>query len=354
MHSSISRSARRPHLRVGILRSLGDIEANVWSVVDALRSINQIAQERHRVMPVAWGWLDVPEPPSGPGTCTSAADKRLSWADADVVVIPGWLTSTGPKLRQASNAVCRNVASLIRTHVERGASVLSLFNGSALLADCGLLGGRKAAMPWAFAASIALLSDASIDWQRDRSWYADGNIWTTAALSSTLEALFDALKHSAVADIAQAVGPVLLFDLQRQMGATASVVSPTSKPLTSGSLELARKWLQTHSAQPYDLAATARAAATSPRTLLRWFSRAYGQTPLDYLHSLRIGQAQTLLQTTYLTVETIAHKCGYTDVGSFRKLFVRISGMTPSAFRQKYQLRTDRRMWSGASDVARW
>lgn len=126
-------------------------------------------------------------------------------------------------------------------------------------------------------------------------------------------------------------------------------MTTNQQPLAVGTLELARQWLQTHSDQPYDLAATARAASTSPRTLLRWFSKVYGQTPLEYLHRLRVAHAQTLFQTSYLTVEVVAQRCGYTDVGSFRKLFVRTVGITPSAYRERHQLRASRRQWTDAT-----
>ena len=347
MASTPSRSDRRPLLRVGILRSPDDIEANVWAVMDVLRSVNKLAFERYQSTPAHWAWLGTPPPPGGPEPFTpDAADPRPT-ANLDVIVIPGWLAPTGPLLRQSSQSVPPGVRSLLQAHVARGAPILSLFNGTALLADAGLLAGREAAIPWAFAPSIGLLCDAPFEWLRERPWHTDGALWTTAALSGTLEALFDLLKQTAIAELAAAVASVLLFDTQRQVAAAAVVESPTRQPLSAGSLERARRWLQAHSDQPYDLAATARAAATSPRTLLRWFAQAHRQTPLDYLHSLRVAQAKTLLQTTYLTVEAIAHQCGYADVGSLRKLFVRITGMTPGAYRQRYQLRTSRRQWTG-------
>ena len=71
----------------------------------------------------------------------------------------------------------------------------------------------------------------------------------------------------------------------------------------------------------------------------------YGQTPQDYLHSLRIAQAQALLQTTYLTVENVAPQCGYSDTGSFRKVFVRLCGVTPGVYRARFRLRTTRKQW---------
>jgi AraC-like DNA-binding protein len=53
------------------------------------------------------------------------------------------------------------------------------------------------------------------------------------------------------------------------------------------------------------------------------------------------------LQTTYLTVEAVAQQCGYGDVGSFRRIFARVAGVTPGAYRQRFRLRTSRRQWMG-------
>ena len=63
--------------------------------------------------------------------------------------------------------------------------------------------------------------------------------------------------------------------------------------------------------------------------------------------ALPAGQklAQALLQTTYLTVENVAQQCGYSDTGSFRKVFVRLCGVTPGVYRARFRLRTTRKQW---------
>nr|WP_279235938.1 helix-turn-helix domain-containing protein [Acidovorax sp. W1-6] len=50
---------------------------------------------------------------------------------------------------------------------------------------------------------------------------------------------------------------------------------------------------------------------------------------------------------TYLTVEAVAQQCGYGDVGRFRRIFARVAGVTPGAYRQRFRLRTSRRQWTG-------
>jgi transcriptional regulator GlxA family with amidase domain len=120
------------------------------------------------------------------------------------------------------------------------------------------------------------------------------------------------------------------------------------KILPAGAVERAKRWLEAHVSEPYDLTATARAAATSGRTLLRHFAATLGQSPLDYLHGLRVARARVLLETTYISVEQIAHMCGYQDLGTFRRIFVGGTGDLPAAYREYYRLRTSRKRWRGS------
>lgn len=357
-----AQASHLPCVNVGILWGRDSIASTAAAVVDALHAMNMLAAMRAGgdPAPLRWHWLVVPgedgaAPPPAPGA--GALQGPLH-----VIVVPGWLVPTGPQLREVSGRHRQHFGAMLRAHVAGGGAVAALFNGSGLLADCGLLAGRKAALPWAFAPSIVLMSNASgqgvsppaeVAWQRDKPWQRDGPLWTTAALQDTLPTVLDLLAQTPAAELAQAASHVLLFDAPRQLTATSTLETPTGNPLAAGALELARRWLQAHRNEPYSLQATARAAATSPRTLLRWFAQVYGHSPQDYLHSLRIAQAQALLQTTYLTVEDVAQQCGYNDTGSFRKVFARVCGVTPGAYRQRFKLRTTRKQWLGRSGPGR-
>ena len=110
---------------------------------------------------------------------------------------------------------------MLRGHLQRGGLVAALFNGSSLLAHCGLLAGRKAALPWVFAPSIVLQSSesgaktadvAEVIWQRERTWQRDRALWTTASLQDTLAAMLDLLAQTPAAELAQAASHALLFD----------------------------------------------------------------------------------------------------------------------------------------------
>lgn len=344
----MSPSSPTAGLRVGILWSADSIASNAASVVDTLRTMNTLAAMRPGTPLLRWHWRMLPgdksaDPPPMP-------DSGSCEGEPDVLVLPGWITATGPHLRTLCERHARYFYPVLHAHLARGGLLLALFNGSALLAAAGLLAQRGVALPWPFAPSILLQTDGTTDWLRDCPWHRDGTLWTTASLQDTIPAFLDLLACTPHAELAQAAAPVLRFDPQRQRtatAATAAIETPTGVPTPAGALEQARRWLEAHRNEPYSLQATAWAAATSPRTLLRWFAQVHGQTPQDYLHRLRIAQAQVLLQTTYLTVEDVAQQCGYADTASFRRIFSRHSGTTPGAYRKRFSLRTTRKQWTG-------
>ncbi len=78
-------------------------------------------------------------------------------------------------------------------------------------------------------------------------------------------------------------------------------------------------------------------AALEERTFLRRFQKATGLTATDYAQRLRVAKAQELLQFGQQPVERVAWQVGYSDPGAFRKVFLRIVGLTPGAYRQRFQ-----------------
>ena len=314
------------------------------AVVDLLRTITTLAAMRapRATAPVAWRWLGVPRGQSPRGAARGTGFRGT----ADIVVLPGWHAQSGPDLDRLVQASEHLVAGL-QSVVAGGGRVAGIFNASALLARAGLLRRRQAASPWTFMASV-LRQDDSVQFISDRPWTQDGPVWTCDSPMFATELVLDLLRQTPLAHLALAASHIYLHSQERQQVGARIVQGVHQRTLPAGALERAKRWLEGHTAEPYDLTATARAAATSPRSLLRHFAAALGQSPLDYLHGLRVARAQVLLETTYISVEEVARSCGYQDLGTFRRIFVRVTGELPAAYREHYRLRTSRKRWRGA------
>jgi transcriptional regulator GlxA family with amidase domain len=315
------------------------------AVVDLLRTITTLAAMRNprAAAPVAWRWIGVPRA-QRPGGAARGDSFR---GTADIVVLPGWHADSGPDLDRLVLASEPLVAGL-RSVATAGGRLAGIFNASGLLARAGLLHGRQAASPWTFMASV-LRQDESVRFVSDRPWVQDGPVWTCDSPAYATEMVLDMLRQTPLAHLALAAAHIYLHSEERQQVGARIVHGVHQQTLPAGALERAKRWLENHTVEPYDLGATARAAATSPRSLLRHFAVALGQSPLDYLHGLRVARAQVLLETTYTSVEEVARSCGYQDLGTFRRIFLRVTGELPAAYREHYRLRTSRKRWRGAA-----
>jgi transcriptional regulator GlxA family with amidase domain len=77
------------------------------------------------------------------------------------------------------------------------------------------------------------------------------------------------------------------------------------------------------------------------RTLARRFKKATGETPLTFLQNARVERARRLLETTNVNFEQIAHRVGYDDAGSFRRLFAQATGLSPRDYRERFSVKID-------------
>jgi transcriptional regulator GlxA family with amidase domain len=99
----------------------------------------------------------------------------------------------------------------------------------------------------------------------------------------------------------------------------------------------AQVWAADNYANLNPVAAMAAASGLTERSFLRRFKKATGQSPLEYVQTLRIEEAKQMLETTTMSFDEIAAEVGYTEPSAFRHLFRKLVGMTASAYRNKHQ-----------------
>jgi transcriptional regulator GlxA family with amidase domain len=105
-------------------------------------------------------------------------------------------------------------------------------------------------------------------------------------------------------------------------------------------VERARRWLNDHMDQEWNMTQLADYCHTSPRTLLRRFQQAVGPSPVQYTQQLRDERAKSLLESTKLSLEDITGRCGYANVSTFSTVFKRWAQVTPREYRNRFGLRT--------------
>ncbi|MEG8244902.1 GlxA family transcriptional regulator [Pseudomonas paracarnis] len=206
--------------------------------------------------------------------------------------------------------------------------------GSIMLARSGLLDGRSATTHWSSAKSFAA-SYPAVRLEADKPIVDDGDLITSAGLMAWSELglrLVDRL-----------MGPSVAADTARflviEHSASASQCGSNFAPLLrhgDGAVLKVQHWLQASGAVDVSVAAMAQEANLEERTFLRRFRSATGLKPTEYCQNLRVGKARQMLEFTNGTIDHIAWTVGYQDPGAFRTIFKKITGLSPSDYRNRF------------------
>ncbi|RFA29219.1 hypothetical protein CAI21_10655 [Alkalilimnicola ehrlichii] len=321
--------------RVAILLYADCLTMEVCAVNDLLLLANRIAQTETSCAspPFIVETISV-----GRRRVTAAGGIRLSASPAssnmDLLIVPG-LDFGGLDISRTRLAEHGREAAFIRRTFARGVPVASICVGAFMLAEAGLLSGRKATTAWLFAPILARLYPA-IDVRPDALLLEDTGVTTAGAFSAATDLALHLVRTFAGPTLAQQTANVALIDQGRDSQAPfidRRLRAPIQEDKFSARVQ---RWLVNHVDEPYDLPRLAAAFHISPRTLLRRFKKETDTSPLAYLQQHRIQIAQELLRSTSLTVAQITERVGYADVATFCSLFNRRVRLSPTAYRKRF------------------
>lgn len=249
-------------------------------------------------------------------------------ARAGTVIVPSW---RDPEERPPE----RLLQALRRAHA-RGARVVGLCLGAFVLAEAGLLDGRRATTHWHWAERFARrYPEVSVD---PNVLYVDeGDLVTSAGTAAGIDCCLHLLRTRLGAETANRVARRLVVPPHREGGQAQYVEQPV--PRQEGADRLARllDWARAHLHEPLDLDTLAARAAMSRRTFTRRFRDRTGTTVTQWLHAERLVLAQRLLETTDLPIERVAASAGYGTPLSLRQHFAARLRTSPSAYRRSFR-----------------
>ncbi|BAX62399.1 GlxA family transcriptional regulator [Burkholderia stabilis] len=225
--------------------------------------------------------------------------------------------------------------ALRRQHA-RGTLIATYCTGAFLLAEAGLLDGRAATTHWSKAPSFrARYPDVALR-ASDVLTEQDG-ILCGGAITSYQNLALRIVDTLANPRLAAAVARLMLIDMNRvsQDSFIDFERMDRTRP-ADPSVARALRWMERHLREPFSLARLSDHVAMSERTLHRRFKDAVGAPPLKYLQTLRIEVAKRMLADTKTGIETICERVGYTDIGGFRQLFKRETGLSPGEYRRRF------------------
>jgi transcriptional regulator GlxA family with amidase domain len=246
--------------------------------------------------------------------------------DTDIVIVPGLGATTEPGVRERlgrrdARTAVRALGRVAAGGGEIAASCTSVF----LLAEAGLLDGRRATTTWWLAPLFARMYPG-VRLEAEEMVVADGPVLTAGAAMAQLDLMLSLVTRHGGPGLAERCARYLLLDGRRSQ---ARYMALGYLSESDPDVVRAERWARAHLETGISAPELAAAAGLSTRTFARRVERATGLSPVRFLQRLRVERAVELLETTNCTVEEIARRVGYAEPTTLRRILRRNAGVRP-------------------------
>ncbi|MBW4033085.1 MAG: helix-turn-helix domain-containing protein [Acidobacteria bacterium] len=257
-------------------------------------------------------------------------DQDLSVAaDADLIAVPAHLTGGAE-----DEPTDERVLQALRDAEARGAWLLSVCSGAFVLAEAGILDGRRATTHWMHADRLRRhYPKTEID--ADVLFVRDGKVVTSAGTAAGIDAALHIVRTELGAAATNVIARRMVVPPQRDGGQSQYIESPIPEVRTD-SLAAVTEWMLAHLDADLTIDQLARRALMSPRTFARKFRAESGTTPAAWLNRQRILRAQQLLEQTDEGLEQIARLTGFGAASVMRHHFLKVLQTTPTNYRRAF------------------
>ncbi len=247
---------------------------------------------------------------------------------ADIIIMPTWHNDCRPAPPALLNA-------LKRAH-RRGARVVGLCLGAFVLAQAGLLDGKRASTHWHYTSLLAERYPA-VRVDRDVLYVDEGNVLTSAGVAAGIDCCLHLLRQLCGAGVANRVARRLVVAPHRQGGQAQFIEQPLPESGSGDRFSRVLEWAAHNLDQPHDIDSLAARAAMSRRSFTRHFRRHTGTTVRQWLLNQRLARAQSALESGDLPMEAVARHAGFGSALSLRQHFQAGFKTSPSAYRKLFR-----------------
>ena len=257
-------------------------------------------------------------------------DLRDIPAPADLLLVPG-----GEGARRREVALVRWISD----HATQAARIASVCTGTFLLAEAGLLRGRRVTTHWAHCADLAAqYPDLTVD--PDPIFINSGNVATSAGVTAGIDLALALVEEDLGRDVALEIARHLVVFLRRPGSQSQFSVQLAGQVADRPPLRQVQQWIAEHPGADLSVQALAHKASLSPRQFARAFAAEVGIPPGRYVDRTRFEAARRRLEDTADGVEETARACGYGTPEAMRRAFVRALGVSPAEYRRRFRPKT--------------
>ena len=319
-----------PNRRVVILMYPGVRELDVAAIVDVFSSTNLVLPEerRYRLEFISSEKTTETNGMFGMILRSGPHYSKLK-GDVDTLLVPG---GAGVEAGRNNQALLKWLSKRVATSRRIG----SVCVGAFLLAEAGLLDGRRATTHWAYA---KLLADSfpAVKVDPEPIWVKDGNIYCAAGATSGIDLCLALVEEDHGRKIALEVARMLVVFLCRPGNQAQFSVSLQEQTTESRPLRDLQIWMLDNLGHDLSVPVLAARAAMSERNFQRVFTRELGKSPAHYVEEIRIEAVRRKLERSMQGMGEIATACGFNSADVMARSFMRQLKTTPAEYRARFR-----------------
>ena len=273
---------------------------------------------------------------------------RTSLGKSDTVIVIGGNPGVGRALESGQ------IAEFVKQAYRRGARIVSVCNGSHLVAAAGVLDGRRAATHWMEVDRLRRLRP-QVDVDDEAIYVRDGNVWTSAGVTAGIDVALAIIEADFGRATALAIARNYVVFRIRPGGQRQYSTELVAQTLRDPRLAKLAERITQRPQEDWRTAALAREAGMSVRSLSRLFRKELNVSPAEFVERARIDRARRDLLDTNAPIKRVAARCGFGTLRRMDRAFARTISATPTEFRARFQspaqrwLRSERQRASSPS-----
>jgi len=232
----------------------------------------------------------------------------------------------------ADAARCEVTRAFVQRLAKRGVRVASVCSGAYVLAEAGLLDGRRATTHWGRTRDF-VARYPKVKFEPDQIFTRDGNVWTSAGITAGIDLALAMITEDHGEEIARAAARHLVL-YHRRSGGQSQFSSLLELKAPNGRFGPLLAWARENLDAPLTVEDLAEQAGMSSRHFTRAFMAETGTTPSKAVERLRIEVARQRVQSSSEAIERVAQTTGFRDPERMRRAFIRAFGQPPQSLRR--------------------
>lgn len=235
----------------------------------------------------------------------------------------------------ASTVFDLDVTAWLRQRTPKVRRFGSVCSGAFVLAQAGLLNGRRVTTHWAVADQLAQ-DFPSVTVDADAIHVRDGRVRTAAGVTAGLDLSLALVEEDLGREIAMKVAAQLVMFFKRPGGQMQFSRKGEAAPTGRSALQEVQRWIAANPALDHGVANLAARMSLSERHFARLFRQEVGVTPAAWVEDIRVAAARRLLEAGDAAPKQVASQCGFADADTLRRAFQRQVGITPAEYRKRF------------------